>query len=466
MDKKFFALVLISVMLLAGGCGGGHSSVTSSTNVDAALKGAWTSSNNGTATIADDESDELETFIKAFGDNVPNNVLEEYKNKVQNNKISAPVTSAMAIFDDCDFAGNSGSAKFTAIILVSSDSSFMPIVFNGVTMSTQRNGTNEWTATVPDGTLSIKMTSEENMTLSGQVKYLGYDCEFSTVINKNLSNSIDPSTILNGTWTLDGTQGGGYLASGSQIIAAAAPETASIFFNGTKSVTSFYSLRMRTASTENHDETSMLQSITESRGTLTNICDDVYKFTGTDGSESIIFVENIDEIFVIMLDGQACMFLPLKKVSIDVENALNKTWTASKGMGGGYVSNLKGNSEEIQLLNSLGGFSYSLASGTLKFSDVTMNDDEISATVDINSTFLLSLSNEIIKKLGLSEEDMSVNINETPHVTMTRSGNFLQFTYDGDVYKISFISNTDAFLSVTPDSNSATGEFVLRLSSN
>ncbi|MBQ7197555.1 MAG: hypothetical protein IJS40_09130, partial [Synergistaceae bacterium] len=63
-------------------------------------------------------------------------------------------------------------------------------------------------------------------------------------------------------------------------------------------------------------------------------------------------------------------------------------------------------------------------------------------------------------------EDTSVNIHETPQVTMTRSGNFLQFAHDGDVYKISFVSDTEAFLSVTPDSNIAAGEFVIRFSAN
>ncbi|MBQ7195895.1 MAG: hypothetical protein IJS40_00625, partial [Synergistaceae bacterium] len=458
MDKKFFALVLISLVLLAGGCGGSSNSpITSTTDVNAALKGAWTSSNNGTATIADvDETAEIETLIKEFGDNVPSNILEEAKSNAQNNKISAPVTRAMAVFEDCDVSKDNGTAKFTAIVIVSGDNSFMPIVFNGVTLSTQRNGTNEWSATIPDsGTLTINMASNEKMTLSGTVKYLGYDCEFSTVINKNQSNSIDANNILNGTWTLDGTQGGGYLTSGSEIIAAAAPETVSIFFSGDSQLDlkSLYSLRMNTSSTESHDETSLLQNISDSKGTLTGIGGNVYKFTETDGSESIIFVENIDEIFVFMLEsednyGQACMFLPLKKVSVDVEKAMNKTWTASKGMGGGYASDFQGDDEEIELINSLGAFSFSLTNATLKFSGVNLNNDEAAATVDVDASF--TFTNEILDKIGLPEEDTSVNIHETPQVTMTRSGNFLQFAHDGDVYKISFVSDTEAFLSVTP----------------
>ena len=475
MDKKFFALVLISLVLLAGGCGGSSNSpITSTTDANATLKGAWTSSNNGTATIADaDEITEIEALIKEFGDGVPSNILEEAKNNAQNNKISAPVIRAMALFEDCNVSEDSGTAKFTAIVIVSNDSSFMPILFNGVTLSTQRSGTNKWSATIPDsGTLTISMTSNEKMTLSGKVQYLGYDCEFSTVINKNLSNSIDPNTMLDGTWSLDGTQCGGYVANGSQVIAAVAPETASIFFSGTNSqpsVKSFYSLRMRTSNTESNEETSVLQNIAEGKGTLTNINGDIYKFTDTDGSESIISLENVDEIFVFMLEsednyGQACMFLPLKKVPVDIEKALNKTWTASEGMGGGYVSEFKGDGEEVKFLNLLGAFSFSLINAELKFSDVALNDDEVAATVDVNTSF--SCSNKILDKIGLPEEYTTLTIQETPQATMTRSGNFLQFKYDGDIYKISFISDTEAFLSITPDTNEIKGEFVIKFSAD
>ena len=472
MDKKFFALVLISLVLLAGGCGGSsHSSVTSTTDVDSALKGAWTSSNNGTATIADTDKS-VEDLIREFGSVVPSNILEEYKKDAQNNKIDAPVTRAMAIFEDCNVAGSSGTAKLTAIIIVSDDTSFMPIVFNGVTLSTQRNE-NKWTATIPDGTLTINMTSEEDMTLSGEVEYLGYDCEFSTVIKKNQPNSIAPST-LDGTWNLDGTQGGGYFANGSQIIAAVEPETASIFFSGTNSepsVKSFYSLLMRTSSDESYEETSLLQNIADSKGTLTNICDDVYRFKDADGNESIIFLENTNEIFVFMLEsgnnyGRACMFLPLKKeeTTFDIKKALNKTWKASEGMGGGYASDFKGDDADTKLLNELGAFSFSLINAELKFSNVALNNDEVTAKMDINASF--SFTNKFLDKFGLSAEDMTVTVQETPQFTRTLSGNFLQFTHDKDIYKISFISDTEAFLSVTPDPESAAGEFVIRFSAN
>ena len=484
MNKKFFALVIISLVFFAGGCGGGSSSssVTSTTDVNAALKGAWTSSKNGTASIAEKaEIEDLESLIAQLGDNLSADVdsfLEEYKNN-QNTKISVPVTRVMALFEDCKVDENSGTAKFTAIIILSNDSAFLPVFFNGVNLSTQRNGLSEWTATIPDvGTLTINMFSDEEMNISGKVKYLDYDCEFSSVIKKNQSNSLNPDTILNGTWSFDGTQGGGYLAYGSQIIAAVAPETVSMFFSGAASdlsATSFYALNMRTSSSEEKDDISLLQNISDGKGKLTNIYGDVYKFQGTDGTDSIIFVENIDEIFVFMLEsediyGQACMFLPLKKVSVDIEKALSKTWTASKGMGGGYASDFKGDEEEVALLNELGAFSFSLRDSEMKFSDVKLNDDgTVTATINMNASFLFT--NEILADLikavpEISENDMLISMSDNgkQQVTMTRSGNFLQFSLDEDVYKLSFISDTEAFLAITPDhAHVGKGEFAIRM---
>ena len=475
MSKRFFALVLISLMVLAGGCGGSSNSpVTGITDVNSALKGAWTSSNSGTATIADPgETAGLQTFIDEFGEDAVNALYEEY-GFVRDNKISAPVTRAMAVFEDCDVSGGTGTAKLTAIVIVSGDSAFMPIVFNGAALSTRRNSTNEWTATVPDaGTLTISMSSEEKMTLSGRVQYLGYDCEFSSVMDKKQTSSLNPDTVLAGTWSLDGTQGGGYLAEDNKIIAAAAPESVSMSFSGTASdlsTTSFYSLRMRTSSTEGHEETSLFQDISDGKGTLANIYGDVYRFTDTDGSESIIFVENVDEIFVFMLEsedisGQACMFLPLKKVTIDVKQAMRKTWTASSGMGGGYVMDFSGDDDELELLNLLGAFSFSLRNAELKFSDVTLNDDgTVTAAMDMNSSFLCT--NEILAGLpGISEDDMVIPVSENSRqVTMTRSGNFLQFSLDGDTYKLAFVSDTEAFLAVTPDrAQIGEGEFAIRM---
>ena len=497
MSKKFFiGLLVFSLMILNGGCGSDRSdvSVTDKTDVNAALKGTWASSTNGAATITsiNADSNELDSFVEAFGE-LPSEVLEAY-NKEQEKKavapVNMPVTRTMLFFDDCDVEKSSGTAKFTAIVIISDDSSFLPIFFNDVVLSTQRNDTNEWTATTPNGdSLLITMDTEGKINLTGKIRYLDYDCEFSTVINKNQAHSINPQTILDGTWKLDGTQSGGFLAISSDITAAIIPEAVSMYFNDTKEesstlkskLTSFYSLYMKTSSSGIDEETSLLQNINPAtEGVLTKIYDDVYKFKDADGNESTIFVENTDEIFVFMSEsgdetGQTYMFLPLKKVDFDLESALKKTWTASEGNGGGYMRLAKvdnpDNDPEIELLNLIDCFSFTLQNADLTFSDVTMNeDDTITATATFNASFLLTSKflHSLGELFGLPEDALSIPpvlINLTDKVTMKPSGNFLKF--DDQETSFTFISDTEVFLYIGPDEESTDeGKFVIRFTAN
>ena len=153
--KIFIGLFVISLLVLSGGCGG--SSKNSATDVNSALNGAWSSS-EGTATItsANDDYSDIESLIEPF-DELSSDVLEnmaaliksfdattdtanvkekyeEAKEKETVAPVNAPVTRAMAVFENCDVAGSSGTAKLTAIIIISGDNSFWPIVFNGRNM--------------------------------------------------------------------------------------------------------------------------------------------------------------------------------------------------------------------------------------------------------------------------------------------------------------------------------------------
>ena len=479
MNKKFFiGLFLISLIIFNGGCGGSNknslvSPVTNTTDVNEALKGAWTSSNNGTATITntDAESDDLNAFIEAFGE-IPAEVLQEYQQSKTDESVTLPVTRVMTVFEDCNIAENSGTAKLTAIIILSDDSSYWPILFNGVSVSTQRNNTNEWTATIPDaGTLSVNMASEEKINLSGKIRYLDYDCEFNTVINKNQSNSINPATILDGTWNLDGTQGGGYFSDNSAFNSAVVPENVSLFFSGTgeensslkSNVISFYSLRMKTSTSES-EETSLLQTLNpDAEGKLTQISGSVYKFTETNGKESIILIENTDEIFMFKTEsadevGQACIFLPLKKeVSFDIESAMKKSWSASDGDGGGYLNINLDSDDSLSLIKT---FSVTLKNGTINFSDVTLNDDgTITSTIALDT--ILNYTNEMLESFGY--EDVTMPVSDTSQYTMTRSGNFLQFEdNEGGTYKLSFISDKELFFYTKVDNAEMSGEFAMR----
>lgn len=495
MNKKFLiGLFLISLIALAGGCGSSSSSnrsVNKTTDVNAVLSGTWASVNNGTATITNnnDDSDELENFIDAFGE-IPNELLEQYKQEQSNETLNATVTRAMLFFDDCDVANNNGTAKFTAIVIISNDSLLIPVCLNGVGLSTQRNSTNEWTLTTSDGSsLLINMTSEEKINLSGKVQYLGYDCEFSTVIEKNPSKSLNPKTILNGTWSLDGTYCGGYLANSSDVKTVVIPEAVSILFNATEQVaneqenkafksniTSFYSLQMKSSSFENDNSSTLLQNINPpSEGSLTQLYDDVYKFTETNGNENIIVLENTNEIFMFRLENsndhaKTCIFLPLKKASFDIESALNKTWRASKGNGGGYLHFILDNDFDLNdefeaaLAKALENYSFTLENASLNFSDVTLsNDNIITVKVNIDTTF--HVSNKFLDILGKTEE--IVPISDHTKYTFNKSGNFLQFVNDTDNYSFSFFSDNELFMSIKMgQEGEGEGEFVVRFTAN
>ena len=126
MNKKFLiGLFVISLIVFAGGCGGGSHSVNESTDVNSALNGAWSSSTNGTATITitNEDSDDLDSFIEAFGE-IPSELLEQYEEAKKNETVEplkVSVTSAMAFFEDCNILNDKGTAKFTAIVILSDD---------------------------------------------------------------------------------------------------------------------------------------------------------------------------------------------------------------------------------------------------------------------------------------------------------------------------------------------------------
>ncbi len=486
MNKKIFIalLFLISLIVLAGGCGGGHSDlpVTGGTEVDAALSGAWTTKGSGTATLAgiNTDSDELEQF-RAFGE-IPDEVLKQYQEqqaKKAAKTITAPVTRAVAFFENSNISGTNGTLKLTAVFIVSDDSNYLPIVFNGVTLTTTSSGTNSWTAATPDGgTLTINMPSEEKINISGKISYLDYNCEFSTSIEKSQANPIDPAAILDGTWTLDGTQSGGCLAdSSSKVTAAVVPEVASIAFTKTNNISSSHISQVKNGA-DVDAVLSLFQSIKpSSEATLSQLDDNVYKLKDANGNETLIFIENSDEIFVIKNESedntvQATEFLPLKKVNLDIETALNKNWTASEGDGGGWIyfydiTKLVTTTDptELEFLKLLEYVSFSLKTASLKFSGVTANDDG-TITAKMNVSASLSIATEFLKTI-LPADKQVAPVDESGTVTMTKSGNSWHFENDGDIYNASFISDKELILSVySLSENEGYGEFVIRFRAN
>ena len=467
MSKKFFiGLLVASLLVLPGGCGSDDDDpVTHETNVNEAWDGAWTSSANGTATLATVNYDEVRAVIEAFGE-LSGSALEQLRNdnlemyelyqsakQGASETVNASVTRVMAVFEDCDVSRDKGSAKLTAVVIVSNDASYLPVFLNRIALTTTRTSANEWTASASNGgTFAISMPSEEEINLSGTLP--GYECEFSARLKKNPSNSIQPAEILDGTWQFDGTSGGGYVAEGSTIYASLIPDKVSIAFSGTKeensalksSAASFYSVFLN----EKDEGMPVLQNISPAgAGTLTQLHGNLYRFTTESGDESLIVVENTDEIFVFQTESsdnwQTCMFLPLKKVSVDLQKALGKTWRASEGEGGGYID-IEANSELLpEFLKDIGIISLTLRNSALSFSGAAWNDDgTITATMNIASSF--SYTNDILEALNFPAEYLGHS--ENGRVTITPTGNFLQFEYDGEVYRLAFLSETEAFFSL------------------
>ena len=463
--KKICLLLMLALAVTAGGCGG---SSHSSKKADKALIGAWTSSSSSTGTAkitsVNYDADELEEFTKLVG-KIPEDVLKQYNeaNKDKIKSVTVPVTSAMAVFES-----SSAAAKLTAIFILSGDTEYLPIILKDVVLSADSSGANSWTADVTGGTLNINnMESDEKIKITGTVRYLDYDCEFETVIEKDTPNELDPQAVLNGTWTLNSAQAGGYNSAASSV-----PETASLHFNFASdlkgSVTSFYSLNLKNSDNNN----ALLHTINSgSDYTLTQIYGNLYKIRSSK-TESILFIDNIDEIFVFTSDENGgIMFLPLKKVNIDVEAAMKKTWTAVDG--GGYLKcggmDNPDNDPAIAFLKALDTFSFILQDAGLKFSNIKFNNaaGTITADAGIDISFLLTnkVLDELLTAAGIANE--VATISETVQAVMSVQGNFLKFADDDSVYNIIFISDTDAFISIASNETvDIEGEFFVRLRAN
>ncbi|MBR1418089.1 MAG: hypothetical protein IJ576_03885 [Synergistaceae bacterium] len=476
--KKIFLLLMLALAVTTVGCGG---SSHSSRKANTALTGAWISSSSSTGTAkitsVNYDADELEEFTKLLG-NIPEDVLKQYNeaNKNKAESVTVPVTNAMAVFE------SSGAAvKLTAIFVLSGDTEYLPLILQDVELSAAvsslaehnrsiNTGANAWTADIPGGTLTINnIGSGEKIKITGTVRYLDYDCEFETVIEKDTPNELDIQEVLNGTWTLNSAQAGGYNAA-----AASVPETVSLHFNFDSdlkgSVTSFYSLNLKNSANNN----ALLQTINSgSDYTLTQIYGNLYQLKSSSSNskpiDGIIFIENIDEIFMFTADENGgVMFLPLKKVNIDLEAAMKKTWTAASG--GGYLKcggmDNPDNDPAIEFIKELDTFSFILQDAELKLSNIKFNNAEaVTADSDISISFVLTNKtlDELLAAAGLANE--AVTIYDTVHAGMARSGNFLKFTDEDSIYNIVFISDTDAFLKIssTEDAGVDYGEFAIRL---
>ena len=501
MNKKIFIgfLFLISLLALSGGCGSSSNGpITSETNVNLTWNGAWVSSSSGTAEVATtNNSDEsLSELTEAFGE-ITEDMLEtsedkalyeEYKKQDASEpaKIKASVTNTMLIFEDCDISKDKGTAKMTAVFIFSSDDvSYVPMLFNGVTLTTTRSQINAWTAEYSSGdtsiSMDISMPSAEEMRASVNIQYADYIGSLDIAVNKNSqASSIKLAEILDGTWRFEsGTQGGGYLASDSDSdISVLVPEDFIAAFNGTKEenseITSSIQIatRMAVKKQNSADDDAVIQFINpSSSATITKINGDLYKLEGERGTVSFLYIDNTDEMYLFHAETednseQSYVYLPLKKISFDIEAAMKKTWTAVDGGGYMHLDDPETffGAKDDPLMQAVAEFlqdiSFELKSSTLSFSDVTSDDSTITATTNFDASFTPSA-------MGTEFEDFVFpTLNE--QVNFTRVGNILRYAEDDDNdLCISFISDTKALLSIATKKE-GTGEayFTLEFSAN
>lgn len=410
MKKFIFVLLMLFVGGLIGGCGGSSNSpINNSTPVASNI---WTSS-TGTATIKA-ASDDLEILTSRFGALSSDVIAKVGYEKPKDT--TASVTRAVVYID-------TEKKLLTGVIFItnSEDSVFKPIVYNNVSITQQGN---DWVT--PDGT-RISGSTSGNSTITGSNSELSFS---SSLTRKAHDTALKLEDILPGIWTLDGTTCGG--SSGDLIML---PEKITMHFDSDLNADIFYSIM--------NNQTAMFQDAFSTKGTLTKLDSDVYKYTETDGTESLIFVENIDEIFMFRLN----MLLPLKKTSFTPA----KSWTAVSG--GGYMKFNTATTND-PLLNLVDTVSFTLKNGTLTVAD----DNSGSNNTAVSFLYMFDVHNALLEAYGFKEVD---NTDTTP-MTFTPSGNFLKHTEGSEVYNLVFISEKEAFLGMTTNDENGEGKFVAR----
>ena len=499
-------MLLTSLVILSGGCGGNGALDNSGNNnnennnnqasVDSALNGVWTSSNSGTAHITNlnaDNEDMHEEIIEQLKIISPD-AYELYQKSLRPESVSANVSSAAVIFEDSNISEDTGSVKLTAAIIVNYENNMLPVLLNGVKLTTKRSSSNTWTAAIPDydGELTISVNSSGSMTLSGTITYIDHEWEFSTVINKNTYDDLleSPSEILEGVWKFDTAQTGAYI-SDTGMLSNITPEDVdvSIAFGAennsiTRMAASYYvSLNSARNALDNEtaDTGSEFTSVTVSSGTLTQILGNLYKFTDENKKETLIFIENSDKIYVFTSDsesdsdGTAYMYLPMKKSSgFNLESAMNKSWSASGSEnGGGYLHFTNLDTKSDPLLALMENLPFILKNCTLNLQDVNTNDDN-TVTAKINLASVFTLTSEFFKSFMPQEElDMPVDVNSEETFKMIGNVLVLNSAEDNEegVFYISFISDSEALLTIEVKSNTGdeydgTMKFVAVLSAN
>ncbi|MBQ7732608.1 MAG: hypothetical protein IJT58_01140 [Synergistaceae bacterium] len=510
MNKKIFTglllLLLASTLIMSGGCNSSNNSFSggnTGNDVNSKLNGAWTA-NSGTISAhllaaADKSASTADT-----GTDIPNDVLEQLKAQSpdlyelytqakeveaaesEGTAINAYITSMIAIFQNSNISEDTGTAKLTSVIIVSSDNAQIPILLNGVTLNTSRGEQNSWIADIADvGSLNILMNSDGTMNFSGSIEYLKYNWTFDSVISKaehDDSALVTPSELLEGVWKFDKSNTGGYMAVDAGMVSALNPEDVSVAFStneqGMTNMASSYYMGLNSAinALDYYDTTgsgSELKDINVKSGTLTYISGNVCKFKAEDSSECLILIESSgNKIFLFSSstdNTQTYMFLPLTRLNnfdSTLNSLLGKTWTGSTGNGGGYVHISKSPSEnpdDVLLYLIMSRMSLFLESCNMSFSDTVINNDNtVKTTFNLVSSF--NVTSEYLKELGAGKFDEPITMDfTTKQASLTRIGNILKYHNaeedgDEDTLYISFMSENKALIVSKSQSQAYEGE--------
>ena len=392
---KYFALILLGacVLFMSGGCGGDPSPIVSSyipEDANAVWDGAWIAQ-NGTASV-----------------------------KAESVDLTLTVQNIAAVFYSSDVEGDSGTSHMAALVILSGDIYF-PMFFSGLTLSTDRTGSDSWTASTPHGKLRVKLLSDDVSQFSGQVNYLGYECEFSasTIKTPTSTSSLKPENVLDGTWHYNESKAGGYLYSNGKM-SALIPRYFTVCFNDTDSSSTtattagFIEIPAATGEAYNEEDSILVQFVdTENINGIRNVYGDIYAMTNAQtaaGITSLLFIQSETQAYMMMNwlqpDGQMCILLPMTKLQESEEHniaaGLARKWTATRG--GGFMIPAADTSTQLNL---------QLVSCDLSFSNLQFSGTTGSAEISAAGTFsspLRTVSLDAFKGITIELEELGVNL--------------------------------------------------------
>ena len=404
------ALVLLCVFVfMSGGCGGSSSSSGGyvPANANAVWSGSWIAS-GGTATA-----------------------------RAQSVDHALDVQNIAAVFYSCDVEGETGTAKMSALVILSGDI-YMPMFFPNLELSTDRVSPASWTAATPHGTLSVNLLSDDRAEFSGSVNYLGYECTFSASVLRTeaATTSLKPENILDGTWKYNAARAGGYrFVNGAMF--PLVPRHITMCFNSTDSqtttMTSAGFIDMPINGSTGDSSINFIDAETPSA--IRNIYGDIYAIASIEEQSpvtTLLFVQSTTQIYVLMswadTDGNMCLLLPMSKVQpgeeLDIAAGLGRTWSVVSG--GGLMIPSAAPSTQI-------GFRG--VSCDLSFAGVQVSDGQGSAELSARGTV-----DADTRTLPLSYDGLSVRLEELG-VNLWRA-----VTDKGSRVYISLLSETQALV--------------------